>query len=60
VHGDAGDLPVRDLPLARVEPGVDVQFRIRAGLEFIERGALELEGIPGEWRLFALRTAALG
>ena len=26
-----------------------------SGIEFIERGAHELKGIPGEWRLFALR-----
>ena len=25
-----------------------------SGIEFIERGAHELQGIPGEWRLFAL------
>jgi pimeloyl-ACP methyl ester carboxylesterase len=28
-----------------------------SGLEFDERGAHELKGIPGEWRLFALRQA---
>lgn len=30
-----------------------------SGIEFIERGAHELKGIPGEWRLFALRRGAL-
>jgi pimeloyl-ACP methyl ester carboxylesterase len=25
-----------------------------SGIEFVERGAYELKGIPGEWRLFAL------
>jgi pimeloyl-ACP methyl ester carboxylesterase len=28
-----------------------------SGIEFEERGAHELKGIPGEWRLFALRRA---
>jgi class 3 adenylate cyclase len=28
-----------------------------AGIEFIDRGAHELKGIPGEWRLFALARA---
>lgn len=27
-----------------------------SGIEFVERGSYELKGIPGEWRLFALRT----
>jgi pimeloyl-ACP methyl ester carboxylesterase len=27
-----------------------------SGIEFVERGAYELKGIPGEWRLFALRS----
>jgi class 3 adenylate cyclase len=26
-----------------------------SGLEFEDRGAAELKGIPGEWRLFAVR-----
>lgn len=26
-----------------------------SGLEFVERGAVELEGVPGEWRLYAVR-----
>jgi class 3 adenylate cyclase len=25
-----------------------------SGIQFIERGAHELKGIPGEWRLYAL------
>jgi len=29
-----------------------------SGIEFIERGAHELKGIPGEWRLFALGPGA--
>ena len=29
-----------------------------SGLEFTERGAHELKGIPGEWRLFALSAYA--
>jgi len=28
-----------------------------SGIEFVERGPHELKGIPGEWRLFALRAA---
>jgi class 3 adenylate cyclase len=28
-----------------------------AGLEFGERGAHELEGVPGEWRLYAVVDA---
>jgi pimeloyl-ACP methyl ester carboxylesterase len=31
-----------------------------SGIEFIERGAHELKGIPGEWRLFALGPRGLG
>jgi pimeloyl-ACP methyl ester carboxylesterase len=31
-----------------------------SGIEFIERGAHELNGIPGEWRLFALQTGDYG
>ena len=27
-----------------------------SGLEFEDRGATELKGIPGEWRLFAVRS----
>jgi hypothetical protein len=27
---------------------------IGSGLEFEERGAYELKGVPGEWRLFAV------
>lgn len=29
-----------------------------SGIEFIERGAHQLKGIPGEWRLFALHTVS--
>ena len=25
-----------------------------SGLEFLERGAAELKGVPGEWRLYAV------
>jgi len=31
-----------------------------SGLAFVERGAHELKGIPGEWRLFALKAGADG
>jgi len=31
-----------------------------SGIEFVERGLHELKGIPGEWRLFALRAADAG
>jgi class 3 adenylate cyclase len=27
---------------------------IGSGLEFEDRGALQLKGVPGEWRLFAV------
>jgi pimeloyl-ACP methyl ester carboxylesterase len=27
-----------------------------SGLEFVDRGAAELKGVPGEWRLFAVRS----
>jgi class 3 adenylate cyclase len=30
---------------------------IGSGLEFEERGAHELRGVPGEWRLFAVASA---
>jgi len=30
-----------------------------SGIEFRDRGAAELKGVPGEWRLFAVETAAL-
>ena len=30
---------------------------IGSGLEFEERGAYELKGVPGEWRLFAVASA---
>ena len=30
---------------------------IGSGLEFEERGAHELKGVPGEWRLFAVASA---
>jgi class 3 adenylate cyclase len=30
-----------------------------SGLEFEERGSQVLKGVPGEWRLFAARGAAL-
>ena len=30
---------------------------IGPGLEFEERGAHELKGVPGEWRLFAVASA---
>jgi class 3 adenylate cyclase len=31
---------------------------IGSGLEFEERGAYELKGVPGEWRLFAVGPTA--
>jgi class 3 adenylate cyclase len=31
---------------------------VGSGLSFVERGARELEGVPGEWRLFALERGA--
>jgi class 3 adenylate cyclase len=30
-----------------------------SGIAFRERGAAELKGVPGEWRLFAVESAAL-
>ncbi|MBA2641524.1 MAG: alpha/beta fold hydrolase [Actinobacteria bacterium] len=30
-----------------------------SGIEFRDRGAAELKGVPGEWRLFAVESAAL-
>jgi class 3 adenylate cyclase len=30
---------------------------IGSGLEFDDRGAHELKGVPGEWRLFAVASA---
>jgi hypothetical protein len=30
---------------------------IGSGLEFEDRGAHELKGVPGEWRLFAVASA---
>jgi class 3 adenylate cyclase len=30
---------------------------IGSGLEFEQRGAHELKGVPGEWRLFAVGSA---
>jgi class 3 adenylate cyclase len=30
-----------------------------SGIEFRGRGITELKGVPGEWRLFAVETAAL-
>jgi class 3 adenylate cyclase len=29
---------------------------IGSGLEYEDRGAYELEGVPGEWRLFAVAS----
>jgi class 3 adenylate cyclase len=29
-----------------------------SGLQFEERGAAELKGVPGEWRLYAVADAA--
>ncbi|MBV9003204.1 MAG: hypothetical protein JO181_01005 [Solirubrobacterales bacterium] len=29
-----------------------------SGIEFADRGARELKGVPGEWRLFAVEAAA--
>ena len=29
---------------------------VGSGLEFDERGSRVLKGVPGEWRLFAVRT----
>ena len=29
-----------------------------SGLEFEDRGAHELKGVPGDWRLYAVMTAA--
>ena len=28
-----------------------------SGIQFVERGTAELEGVPGEWRLFAVTEA---
>jgi class 3 adenylate cyclase len=28
-----------------------------SGIEFADRGAAELKGVPGEWRLFAVESA---
>lgn len=30
---------------------------IGSGLEFVERSAYQLKGVPGEWRLFAVASA---
>jgi class 3 adenylate cyclase len=30
---------------------------IKSGLEFEDRGAHELKGVPGEWRLFAVASS---
>ena len=30
---------------------------IGSGIEFEDRGAHELKGVPGEWRLFAVASA---
>ena len=30
-----------------------------SGIEFDDRGAHTLKGVPGEWRLFAVRTSAV-
>jgi hypothetical protein len=30
---------------------------IGSGIEFADRGAHELKGVPGEWRLFAVTAA---
>ena len=27
---------------------------VRSGIRFVDRGALALKGVPGEWRLFAV------
>jgi hypothetical protein len=29
-----------------------------SGLQFRERGATELKGVPGEWRLYAVEVSA--
>jgi class 3 adenylate cyclase len=48
---------------ARAEPGeVLVSSTVRdlvagSGIQFAERGAVELKGIPGEWRLYAVEAA---
>ena len=45
---------------ARAEPGeVLVSSTVKdlvvgSGIEFADRGAAELKGVPGEWRLFAV------
>ncbi len=47
---------------ARAEPGeVLVSNTVKdlvagSGIEFDERGATEFKGVPGEWRLYAVRT----
>jgi len=33
-----------------------ISLVIGSGLEFEERGAHELKGVPGEWRLFAVAS----
>jgi class 3 adenylate cyclase len=47
---------------ARAEPGeVLVSNTVKdlvagSGIEFDERGTAELKGVPGEWRLYAVRN----
>jgi class 3 adenylate cyclase len=47
---------------ARAEPGeVLVSNTVKdlvagSGIEFDERGTAELKGVPGEWRLYAVRS----
>ena len=51
---------------ARAEPGeVLVSSTVKdlvagSGLEFVDRGAADLKGVPGEWRLYALAATSGG
>jgi class 3 adenylate cyclase len=36
--------------------GTLLDLVIGSGLEFDDRGAHELKGVPGEWRLFAVTS----
>jgi hypothetical protein len=35
----------------------DLVFVAGSGIEFVERGAHELKGIPGEWQLYAVNQS---
>ena len=58
-HGPSGLAQLREQPAGPNDVIVSSTMRdlvIGSGLEFEDRGAHQLEGVPGEWRLFAVAS----